>query len=138
MHVLGAMPRPVTIPIVSSFRLSLTPSDLPNDWRMARAVPVLENGDPLSRGNYRSISMTCTSFKLMEHIVSTISNVLEENNAITRLRHGFRRVLSTATQAPTTVYDSATSLDKSAQTDVTFLDFHEAFDKVPRGYLPLS
>lgn len=54
---------------------------------------------------------------------------------ITAFQHGFRRGLFTVTQLFTTVHEFVVSLDKAGQTDVIFLDFCKALDKVPHGKL---
>lgn len=103
---------------------------------MARVVPVFKKGNRLTLSNYRPISMTSVSCKLLEHIVSNhITNHLEANNLLTPFQHGFRKGYSTITQLVSTVHDNAASLDKSGQNDVIFLDFSKAFDRAPHGKL---
>lgn len=118
------------------FRTSFLSGVLPNDWLLARVVPVFKKGDHLSLSNYRPISLTCTLCKLLEHIISNmVTDFLDKNNFITEFQHGFRKGYSTVTQLVTTVHEFASTLDKSGQIDAVFIDFSKAFDRVPHGKL---
>ena len=45
-------------------------------------------------------------------------------------QHGFRKSLSCETQLVDTTYELAYSINQKTQSDVIFLDFSKAFDKV--------
>lgn len=118
------------------FQVSFLTSSLPNDWLRARVVPVHKKGDYMSVTNFRPISLTCLSCKLMEHIVvKYLKTFIERNNLLSDQQHGFRQGFSTATQLVTTVHEFATVLDHAGQVDIIFLDYSKAFDKVPHDKL---
>jgi hypothetical protein len=48
------------------FQLSLDSGTIPNDWRTASIVPVFKKGDKHLAANYRPISLTSITCKLME------------------------------------------------------------------------
>ena len=55
-----------------------------SDWLQAIVTPVT---DP---NNYRPISLTCTSCRVMERVInSKLIDYLLQNNLITRHQHGF-------------------------------------------------
>ena len=68
---------------------------------------------------------------ISEHIVySHIYAHLAKYNILCDQQHGFRRGCSCETQLLLTVNDFAENLNRNEQTDVIFLDFSKAFDKV--------
>lgn len=123
------------------FEKSLREGSVPDDWKCARVVPIHKSGSTDDTTNYRPISLLCTVNKLLEHIVHNhISSFLETTNVICSEQHGFRRKLSTTTQLTETVHYFSEIINKRGQTDVIFLDFSKAFDRVshPKLLVKLS
>lgn len=60
---------------------------------------------------------------------------LSKHNILCDQQHGFQQSRSYETQLIITINDFAESLNKNEQTDVIFLDFSKAFDKVSRQHL---
>ena len=86
--------------------------------------------------NYRPISLTCICCKIMEHIIlSHITKHIAKNNIIVNEQHGFGNKLSTITQLIDTTTDWANTLKNKGQTDIIFLDFSKAFDKISHRFL---
>ena len=115
------------------FKASLTQSDIPDTWRAALISPLFkgEKKDRNKAKNYRPISLTSISCKVLEHILhSNIMKHLENNNILTDLQHGFRKHRSCETQLIKTVNDLAKSMDHGEHIDSVLLDFREVFDKV--------
>jgi hypothetical protein len=51
------------------------------DWNHANVTPVYKKGDTHHPANYRPISLTCISCKLLEHVMaSNMMEHLESNN----------------------------------------------------------
>ena len=118
------------------FQLSIDTGDLPNDWRNANIAPVYKKSDRHAAENYRPVSLTSVSSKLLEHIIcKQLLDHLERHNILTTLNHGFRSGYSCETQLAVTLHDLVTSFDKGKQTDVIILDFSKAFDTVPHKKL---
>ena len=59
-----------------------------------------------------------------------MSKFLEINDIINPMQHGFRKGLSCETQLVEAIDDWAYNINSQYQTDVIFLDFSKAFDKV--------
>lgn len=113
------------------YRFSLSTARVPNDWRKAKVIPIHKSGDINSPSNYRPISLTSTSCKILEHIIlKHLTVYLEQNRILTPSQHGFRRGMSTVTQLTEVVHDLAQIIDNRGQTDIIFLDFSKAFDRV--------
>lgn len=62
------------------FNISLTQGVLPDDWKIAKVIPVHKSGCKLNAANYRPISLLSTCSKVLEHIIQKhISLHLESN-----------------------------------------------------------
>jgi len=118
------------------FQASLEQGVLPYDWKKALVVPIHKKGKRSIPANYRPISLTCTTCKLLEHIISaTIYKYLEENHILCNEQHGFRKQRSCETQLISTVHDFASAINRGEQIDVILLDLAKAFDTVPHNKL---
>ena len=67
-------------------------------------------------------------------MLSQIVKHVAKNNIIINEQHGFRKKLSTITQLINTT-DWASTLNNKGQTDVIFLDFSKAFDKISHKFI---
>ena len=113
------------------FQQSYDLSSTPKDWNSAIVTPIFKKGLKSDPSNYRLISLTCICCKIMEHIMrSHIAKHIANNNIIINEQHGFRSKLSTITQLINTTTDWANTLNNKGQTDIIFLDFSKAFDKI--------
>ena len=120
----------------SLFNQSLNSGVVPADWRIANICALhKKNARELSE-NYRPISLTSISSKILEHIgYSSISRFLSDNNILSLRQHGFRSGYSCETQLVLAVDDWARSIDRGLCTDVAIFDFSKAFDSVPHQRL---
>lgn len=113
------------------FRQSLCTGQLPRDWKVAKVIPIFKAGCKDQVENYRPISLTSISCKLLEHIIAShIYSHLESNDFFSSTQHGFRKGFSCDTQLLEFTTDLQTNLDMNTQTDCAFLDFSKAFDRV--------
>lgn len=118
------------------FQKSLKTHSLPQDWYSAVVIPVFKGGIRTKVNNYRPISLTSISCKLLEHIIAKhIICYLENNSLLYPHQHGFRTGLSTITQLIQTIHNFAKATDTREQVDVIAIDFAKAFDKVPHNKL---
>lgn len=118
------------------FNQSLDTGFIPKDWKISKVTPVPKSGSPSDPSNYRPISLTCIACKLLEHVIySHIATHLDQNSFFFSNQHGFRRGLSCETQLYEFSTDLHFNLDSSFQTDVIYLDFSKAFDRVPHRRL---
>jgi len=114
------------------YRLSFAAGKLPNDWKIARIKPIFKKGHTYDPMNYRPISITCLCCKIFETIVNNeLHFFFESNKLFHESQHGFRRQRSCETQLVQLVNELSIALDNGLQTDLIFLDFARAFDKVP-------
>ncbi|MCG8035226.1 MAG: reverse transcriptase family protein, partial [Candidatus Thiodiazotropha taylori] len=118
------------------FRQSLSDGQVPEDWKKANVTAIYKKGTRQDPANYRPVSLTSLSCKIMEHvIVSQTLKHLDKHEVLHDCQHGFRARRSCETQLITLVHELASSLDKGIQTDMIILDFSKAFDRVPHQRL---
>ena len=56
------------------FQASLHQQSMPNIWKHANVTPIYRKGDKTNPSNYRPVSLTCISCKLLERIISVSPN----------------------------------------------------------------
>lgn len=113
------------------FRHSINTGCVPKDWKCATVVPVHKKGDRQAPLNYRPISLTSVSSKLLEHIIAhEIRQFLDTHDILSECQHGFRQKHSCESQLIHTVSDLTGFHNNSTQVDVLVLDFSKAFDTV--------
>ena len=118
------------------FQSSVDSGQVPNAWKEANITAIYKKGNRAETSNYRPISLTPMTSKLLEHIIhSHIMKHLEQHHILTDHQHGFRAKSSTETQLIQTIHDLSKSLDEKKTVDMTILDFTKAFDKVPHKRL---
>ena len=118
------------------FQSSYDSGTLPSVWKSAWITPVFKKGDKCVASNYRPVSLTCVSSKLLEHILcSQIRNYLDEHGILSPYQHGFRKKLSCESQLLVTTHDLLKRLDNREDVDIAILDFSKAFDVVPHERL---
>ncbi|KAK3083817.1 hypothetical protein FSP39_003606 [Pinctada imbricata] len=118
------------------FQASLDQGQLPKEWKTANVVPIFKKGEKTRAENYRPVSLTSVTCKMLEHIVcSSIMGHLDRHGILHDAQHGFRKQRSCESQLILTTQDLAKSMDDKEQTDLILLDFSKAFDKVPHKRL---
>ena len=121
------------------FQASLDQGAVPSDWKEGNIVPLFKKGDRSLPENYRPITLTSISCKILEHVVhSNIMAHLDKFNVLDDAQHGFRKRRSCVSQLITTVDDFANCLKDKNQIDAILLDFSKAFDKVDHEGLILK
>ena len=82
---------------------------------------IFKKGDRSKAANYRPVSLTCISCKLMEHVISSnLMKHLEEHSILTDAQHGFRKRRSCESQL-STVHDLAMGIENRKQLYVILL-----------------
>jgi hypothetical protein len=65
------------------FQNSLQTVGIPTDWKHANVAPAYKKGEKYNAANYRPISLTCISCKIMEHVITKhVLNHLESNSLL--------------------------------------------------------
>jgi hypothetical protein len=73
----------VAEPLAEIMRTSLKEGVVPEDWRTANVTPIYKKGSKSDPGNYRPVSLTSVSCRLMEGIIKDhVVNHLERHGLI--------------------------------------------------------
>ena len=71
----------VCVPLEHIFKLSMSESLIPLDWKRANVTPIFKKGSKFDCGNYRPVSLTSVICKTMESLIrDEIVNHLSVNN----------------------------------------------------------
>ncbi|KAI8495249.1 hypothetical protein Bbelb_272350 [Branchiostoma belcheri] len=119
-------------PLQIIFTKSLKEGKLPREWKIGHITPIFRKGSKKSPSNYRPVSLTSVTGKVLDRIVrDRIVDHMKSNELFTKHQHGFLPGRSTVTQILECLEDWTESLDGGEPTDVIYLDFRKAFDSVP-------
>jgi hypothetical protein len=126
----------ISYPLTIVLSKSLEEGLIPEDWKLANVSPVFKKGSRGQVGNYRPISLTSQICKIFESIMrDAIIQHLEKNDLLSNAQHGFRRGRSCLTNLLVFLDRVTKNTDSGCATDVIYLDFAKAFDKVPHDRL---
>ena len=123
-------------PLTALFNKSLQLQKVPEDWKLANVTPIFKKGDKSVPLNYRPISLTSVAGKILEKIIrDKVVKYLEDNSILSNSQHGFRNRRSCLTNLLDFFQGVYEYWDNSIPSDIIYLDFQKAFDKVPHGRL---
>ena len=129
------VPKPLKILMEQSFESGT----LPLEWRSAVVKPIYKKGDKFVADNYRPVSLTSHVVKIAESIVyDALIEFMINCNIIPTEQHGFVPGRSVTTNLLCSLEDWTKTLDSGESTDVLYLDFSKAFDRVPLRHLLLK
>ena len=115
-----------------SFRTGIVPSQ----YKKQLITPVFKKGSRSIPSNYRPVSLTAHEVKIFERILrKKVVRFLETNNLLSSNQHGFRKGKSCLSQLLKQYDDILLNLMNHTETDVIYLDFAKAFDKVDHAIL---
>jgi exonuclease III len=121
----------IASPLAWIINMSLTSGTVPDDWKMAKVVPIFKTGIKTDVNNYRPISVLSIFSKIIERAVHvSLYAYLERNNLIEDTQSGFRKSFSTSTALLKLYDDFVGNIDKGKYTVATLIDLRKAFDTV--------
>ena len=118
------------------FNQAITLASFPDEWKIARVIPLFKSGHRNMPGNYRPISILPAISKIMERILySQLYNYLTEYGLLSSAQFGFSKSHSTATALLDCTNEWYMNIDKKMFNLVVFIDLKKAFDTVNHGIL---
>ena len=121
----------ISKPLSMLFNNSLKMGTVPSEWKMAYIAPIHKKNDRKMVSNYRPISLTCITCKVMEKIIyQQIIDHIQINNYISDSQHGFLN-----SQLLEIMNKWTLACDDDIQIDCIYLDFQKAFDSVSHKLL---
>jgi Reverse transcriptase (RNA-dependent DNA polymerase)/Endonuclease-reverse transcriptase len=134
--VLRELAEYVADPLVKVYEKSLATGEVPEDWKTANVTPIYKKGKKSDPANYRPVSLTSISCKILESIIrDDMVDHLVRNGLIEDSQHGFVAGRSCCTNLVEFFDKISELLDQGGKADAIFLDFAKAFDKVPHKRL---
>ena len=116
-------------PLSILFKLIYNTGILPAEWKRANVVPVFKKGVKENIENYRPISLTCITSKVMERIMYD-ELFSRTQHFIDSRQNGFLKNNSCAMNLTTLIESLSTNLLQNLPTDIIYFDFAKAFDTV--------
>jgi len=137
--VLKELSKELSKPLCLLFNKSIETGIVPTDWKAANVTAIFKKGNKSQPGNYRPVSLTCITCKVMESVVrDVIVSHLIDNDLYAKCQHGFRSKRSCVGQLMEVMEDITKLLDDKDSVDVIYCDFRKAFDSVPHERLLLK
>ena len=123
-------------PLSSIFHTSISTGEVPSDWRSAIIAPVPKSGPSTSITNYRPISLTSTSCKLMEKMIrDRLLDHCITNNLLNGVQFGSLPHKSVETQLLRCLNDWTIEYDNSRPVAVLYTDISKAYDTISHSKL---
>ena len=123
-------------PLTTLFNLTLRTGILPTDWKNAFITPIFKKGSRNVAANYRPISLTVITCKILERFIrDKVVTHLYEENLLSNKQYGFISGRSTTTQLLNYLDFCIEEISHGYVVDSIYLDFSKAFDSVPHQRL---
>jgi hypothetical protein len=127
-----ALVKPLTI----IYNTSVSLGTVPDSWKEGNITALFKKGDKSDPGNYRPVSLTSVICKLMEKLVrEIIVNHMIKNEIFSNKQFGFISGRSTTLQLLRVMDEWTEILDHGGKINSIYMDFMNAFDKVPHQRL---
>ena len=126
----------MTEPIAHIINLSFENATVPDQFKIAKVIPIYKKNDKFIPDNYRPISLLSTLNKIMEKLMyRRIITFLDKHNILYRYQFGFRQNHSTSMALMEIVDCIYNDLEKGKYVTGIFLDMSKAFDTVHHAIL---
>ena len=135
-RIMKELAGPLSVPLKTIFQKSLETGKLPADWKVGDIAPIFKTGDQSHPGNYRPVSLTSISCKVLESFVwdALLDHFMMEN-LLSEDQFGFLPGRSCALQLLVAIEEWLRTMDSRGAVDVICLDFRKALDSVPHRRL---
>ena len=115
---------------------SLTTGEVPTDWKKAQITAIFKKGDRKKAHNYRPVSLTSITCKVLESILrDQVMEHLTKNDLLSNQQFGFIKGRSAVLQLLKVLDEWSQTLDQGESIDCIYMDFQKAFDTVPHRRL---
>lgn len=126
----------IVVPFTYIINLSINSATVPDDFKVAKVIPLYKKGDKNYEGNYRPVSVLPTLSKIFERIAyEQVSEYMKCNDLLYEYQSGFRETFSTDTAVINLTDTIRLNLDKGLHTGMVLIDLQKAFDTVNHSIL---
>lgn len=119
-----------TKPLAIIYQPSCLFGEVPVDWWFANVMPIYNKGQKESQRNYRPVTLTLESGKLIKQMILSAMWHLQGNQVIRPSQYGFMKGRSCLTKMICFYSKLTCSVDEGKTVDVIYLDFSKAFGTV--------
>ena len=135
MHICPKLSSPLSQIVNESFQIGI----LPDSMKLAKIIPHLKKGCPLSASNYRPISLLSVFSKIIEKVMyERLYKILEKHEILYSLQFGCRAKHSISHALVSLTETIKYSLDTRRLNCGIFLDLQKAFDTVNHDTLSMK
>ena len=118
-------------PLCYLINLTMINGTIPNEWKLAKVIPIFKYGDRTDPNNYRPISILPILSKILERAVpSKLLDHLEKYLLLTNFHYGYRKNRSTKLASTLLLDDIRKSVDCGELAGEAFIDLSKAFDTI--------
>ena len=106
---------------------------IPDQWKVAKIIPIFKKGSKVQVENFRPIASLCSTSKVFEKLILKQIQYLENTNKLDltgKQQHGFKRKKSTATAGALLQSLIARAADENWYVVMASLDLSMAFNMV--------
>ena len=124
------------VPLTVLWKQSFASGYIPELFKQQFIAPIFKKDSKTDPANYRPVSLTSHIIKIFERVIRKyLVEYLESNNLISSKQHGFRKGRSCLTQLLSHMDSILENRLNGLETDVIYLDYAKAFDKVDHSIL---
>ena len=121
----------LTKPLALLFNSCITSSPFPDDFKMAKVIPLHKQLEKILVDNYRPISLLNCFRKLFERLIhKQVVSFLHEHALLYQYQFGFREKHSTTLALIEITDDIKNNIDKGDTTIDTYLDLKKALENL--------
>ncbi|KAF2349915.1 Reverse transcriptase domain [Trinorchestia longiramus] len=126
----------ISEPLTNIFNRFLETGIVLDDWKRINITPIFKKGNKQIPNNHRPISLTSVISETIERLLKVrITKHFNDQNLINDAQHGFREKRSCLTNLLDFFGEVNRIYDRTNVVDLVYLDFQNAFDKVPHERL---
>ena len=126
----------ISEPLSNMINMCFILGHFPKPLKKSRVIPIFKGGNSEESGNWRPISITCCSSKLIEKLVKKrLLSYLTKHNILSKYQFGYRNNHSTTHAILNISNTILRNLDEKTHTVSIFLDLSKGFDCVDHSIL---
>ena len=136
MKIIKSIKLNIITPLVHVCNLSFAQGKFPDDFKMAKIIPIHKKNYKQLFVNYRPISILPAFSKILEKLAyKRIMDFLDKNDILYKFQFGFRKGLSTDLAIQTLVEKYYDTIERNEYMVGIFLDLSRAFDTISHDIL---
>ena len=119
----------LVVPLTWIINTSITTGEFPEEWKIAKIIPLFKKGNRRTMKNYRPVSLLSVAGMILEKIIAIqIEEFFEKNNLFGSFQFGFRKDKNTVSEL-LTLFDSLLDAKRDKKEILLIMyDLSSAFD----------